>query len=370
MKIPFLDLRYQNDIVRNKVLDKWNQCIDANEFILGSDVNQFEHDYSSYTGNRFVVSVGNGTDALEIALRAVGVSSGDEVIVPDFTFAGTALAVSRIGANIVPADVRLDSATIDSDIVIEKISDKTKAVIGVNLFGQMCEIEKLRVICDAHGLAFVEDGAQSHGARRNGKMHGNVSDVAAVSFYPSKNLGAWGDGGAIVTNDEKIYEKALKLRNYGGKTKYDHSELGFNSRLDTLQAIVLREKLKWLDNWNTARSEIASIYSRHFSSEANCVSPVIMESNVHSWHLYVIQMDNRHAVTKRLESSQIGTGIHYPAPIHRLEVYKEKKYSDDEFPNSSKCANRVLSLPIYPGLSPAVAKYVATKVLEATSLFH
>jgi dTDP-4-amino-4,6-dideoxygalactose transaminase len=311
---------------------------------------------------KYCIGVGNGTDALEISLRALGVGLGDEVIVPTNSFIASALAVVRTGATPIFIDCD-EHYLLNVNDLENRFSEKTKVVMPVHLYGQMAQVEQiLRAI--PKGVFIVEDCAQSQGATRNDKNCGSLGDIAATSFYPGKNLGAYGDAGAVLTNDADLAERVKGIRNYGSKVKYFHPEIGFNSRLDSLQAAVLNLKLEKLKEHNQLRNEIAAMYNLMFKDFEKISIPKTVEGNYHVWHLYVIRVKNRANVIKFLNSKGIETGIHYPSPIH-LQGAFQKTSRNEIFLNSENFSNEILSLPIFPGMRNSQIEFVATNVIEA-----
>lgn len=363
MKIPLVDLARQHAQIRDDVLFGITDVMDRCDFILGSDVEQFEAAFAAYCGVQHCVGVGNGTEALELAMRGLGVSAGDEVIMPANTFIATALAAIRVGAKPVVVDCCEDSYLMDSAKVAEAVTARTKAIVPVHLYGQMAEVERIR---DAVGssVPILEDAAQSHGAAQNGKGLAGHGDVAATSFYPGKNLGAYGDGGAVLTNDEFLAESLLKLRNWGSTVKYHHPEVGFNSRLDTIQAVVLRAKLQHLEEWNAQRQQAAQHYEQ-LLAELDVVTPVVVDGNQHVWHLYVIRVMDRDEVLQSLNRRGVGAGVHYPTPLHLHGALQYLGYSHGDFPVAERLAGEILSLPIFPGITLEEQEYVAESLALA-----
>jgi dTDP-4-amino-4,6-dideoxygalactose transaminase len=348
--IPLVDLGWQHRQIAGEVTDAIWSTLDRTDFVLGADVARFEEEFAAYTGVPHCVGVASGTDALELALRALDIGPQDEVIVPANTFVATAAAVARVGAIPVFVDVDEQTLLVDPSRVAEAITGRTAAVVAVHLFGQMAPVEALADLCDRHGLALVEDAAQSQGARRHGFGVAARSRIAATSFYPGKNLGAYGDGGAVLTRDEQLAQRVRRLRNHGGIRKYEHLELGTNSRLDTIQAAVLRCKLRRLDEWNALRRAAAAVYDEALSSVQDVRTPVTAEGNEHVWHLYVVRVPHRDAVLQELNDASIGAGIHYPVPVHLLPAFESRSRSR-ECPVAERAAGEILSLPLYPGLT-------------------
>ncbi|MEQ1907415.1 MAG: DegT/DnrJ/EryC1/StrS family aminotransferase [Vicinamibacterales bacterium] len=361
--IPFVDLAAQYAGIRSDVDEAIHRVLDNTDFILGRDVRAFEEEFAAYCGASCAVAVDSGTSALELALRACGVGAGeaDEVILPANTFIATALAVSCAGAT--PKLVDVDSTTynIDIDRLREAITPRTKAIVPVHLYGQPADMDPIMAIAKEHGLVVVEDACQAHGARYKGRRVGTIGHAAAFSFYPGKNLGAYGDGGIVVTNDPSIAESVQQLRNYGQQEKYHHTSIGFNRRLDTIQAAVLRVKLRHLDAWNAARRDCAEAY-RHRLAGSGVECPVASAQVEHVWHLFVIEVEDRDALQRHLASLGISTGVHYPIPVHLQTAYRGLGYGPGDFPVTERAAKRILSLPMYAELSPGTVDYVAAAV--------
>jgi dTDP-4-amino-4,6-dideoxygalactose transaminase len=365
--IPLVDLSLQRDEIAAEVADGFERVLAAGSYILGPDVALFERDYGAFSAAAHCVGVGNGTDALEFALRAVGVQPGGEVILPANTFVATAGAVMRAGAVPVPVDCDENYLLIDPAKIEERITDRTQAIVPVDLYGQMAPMTEVLEIARRHGLRVVEDAAQSQGAEQNGQRAGSVGDATATSFYPGKNLGAYGDGGAALTNAADVAERLRRLRNHGGTAKYQHPELGFNSRLDTLQAVVLRAKLSRLDKWNEQRREAATRYDELLVDLPGVATPRTAPGNRHVWHLYVVQVDERDRVLAELNAAGIGAGIHYPVPIHLHGAYAHLGHGPGDFPVAEAAARRILSLPIYPEITAYQQERVAAALRAAVS---
>lgn len=363
--IPLVDLAYQAEAIRDVVNIEWSKILDKTAFIGGPSVGEFESAYAAYSKVRNVVGVANGTDALEIAVRALNIGVGDEVIVPTNSFIASALAVARAGATPVLVDCDPINYLIDISAIEGAITPRTKAIMPVHLYGQLADMESICAIAEKHGLYVIEDAAQSQGALRHGKGSGSFGHVAGTSFYPGKNLGAFGDAGAVVTNDDELARRIRALRNYGSEIKYHHPETGFNSRLDTLQAAVLSAKLSHLDNWNQMRRDAASQYQSLLSEYKYIKLPTSLDGNQHVWHLFVIECDHRDEVLEKLNANGVGAGIHYPTPIHLHGAFSHLNYSEGTFPIAEKTAKRILSLPIFPGITSAQIEQVVTVLLNA-----
>jgi dTDP-4-amino-4,6-dideoxygalactose transaminase len=345
--LPLVDLAWQHEQIKAEVREGWDHLLDQTSFILGPQVEEFEAAFAQFSGVEHCIGVGNGTDALEMALRAIEIAPGDEVILPANTFIATALAVTRIGA--IPVLVDCDPRTylITPEVIEPAVSNRTRAIIPVHLYGQMAPVQE--IIEAFPDVMVVEDGAQSQGATRHGAPSGSVGRIAGTSFYPGKNIGAYGDAGAILTDDEDLAAQVRKLRNWGGDVKYHHPEKGFNSRMDSIQAVVLSAKLRRLADWNAMRVTIAETYSKHLA-ELPLALPEVAEGNTHVWHLYVIQVERRDELLSSLHEAGIGAGIHYPVPIHLQGAYAELGKDLGDFPTTEELAKRCISLPIHPGL--------------------
>lgn len=354
MKISFQKLNYMHDEIREELDLAIKKVLDEECFIGGETLTRFEENYAKYCGTKYCVGVGNGLDGLVLSLRALGVEAGDEVIVPSHTFIATALAISSIGA--IPVFVENDEYyNIDPLKIEEKITNKTKVIIVVHLYGQCADMNKIIEIAKKHNLKILEDAAQAQGSVYCGKKAGNLGDIASFSFYPGKNLGAFGDGGCITTNDEELARKVRELGNYGSHIKYCHNEKGVNSRLDTIQAAILDVKLKYLDKWNLGKNYIANRYLTEISND-KVILPVTHKDNYHIWHQFVVRVKNRKEFQEYLSSKGITTLIHYPTAIHKQKAYIE--FNDLELPIAEKYAAEVVSLPIYYGLTDEEIKYI------------
>jgi len=362
--VPMLDLGWQHTQVADEVAEGFARVMETSSYILGPSVAAFEREYAQFSGVDHVVGVGNGTDAIELALRAAGIGPGDDVVIPANTFVATAEAVVRAGAGIVLVDCD-DSYLLDPEDLRARLTPAVKAVIAVHLYGQTADMDAIRAVVGPDVLV-VEDAAQSQGARYRGRRSGSLGDVAGTSFYPGKNLGAYGDGGAISTGSEAIAQRARALRNHGGLAKYEHLEVGTNSRLDSLQAVVLSAKLRRLDAWNAERRRLAERYTSLLAGVAGVETPVTNAGNEHVFHQYVVRVEERDRVLAELVAAGIGAGVHYPAPVHRLPAFDMLALDGGRYPRAEALAGRILSLPIYPGLSDDDQDYVVER-LEASA---
>lgn len=364
--IPLVDLAAQHAQVADEVAAGWEQVLARTAFVNGPAVGRFEQEYAQFVGARHVIGVGNGTDAIEFALRALGVGHGDEAIIPANTFIATAEAVARAGATPVLVDCTDDTALLDPTKVAAAVTDSTKAVIPVHLYGQAAEVEKIRAALP-DGLPIVEDAAQSQGATRAGVPAGTLGDIAATSFYPGKNLGAYGDAGAVMTNDDALAEQVRLLRDHGSPRKYEHTVLGFNSRLDTLQAVVLSAKLARLDGWNAARRRAADLYSTLLKGVDGVVLPTVAEGNEPVWHLYVVRVQDRDGVLAKLHEAKIGAGIHYPVPVHLTAAFAGLGQGRGSFPVAEAMADEILSLPLFAEITEEQQQRVVEVLSAAVS---
>jgi dTDP-4-amino-4,6-dideoxygalactose transaminase len=345
ISIPFLNLQPCYAELRSELDGAYQRVMQSGWYILGNELKLFEEEFAKFCKTQYCIGVGNGLEALELSLRAFDIGPGDEVIVPSNTFIATWLAVTNVGATIVPVEPNIATYNIDPTLILNKITKKTKAIIPVHLYGQTCEMQTIMEIAETYNLKVLEDAAQAHGATYQGSKAGGIGHAAGFSFYPGKNLGAFGDAGAITTNDPELAEKIYKLRNYGCEKKYKHEMQGKNSRLDELQAAFLRVKLKYIDQWNLTRKKIVSLYQQHLDP-SELILPSIAKDCDSVWHLYVVRSANRDALQQRLAAKSIETLIHYPTPPHKQTAYKEcEKY---HLPISEQIHAEVLSLPIGP----------------------
>jgi len=356
MNIPFLDLKAPYLELQQELDEAIARVVSSGWFIGGPEVEAFEAEYATFCGANHTVGVANGLDALHLALCAMDVGPGDEVIVPSNTYIATWLAVSQCGATPVPVEPDVRTYNIDPALIEAVISPRTKVILPVHLYGQPADIDPILAIARKHGLKVLEDGAQAHGARYKGKRLGAHGDAVAWSFYPGKNLGAMGDGGAVTTNDAQLADRIIVLRNYGSRVKYVNEVQGYNSRLDPLQAAILRVKLAHLDDWNARRKAIAARYQAAIASEARqsiipLILPHVPDWAEPAWHLYVVQHPQRDVLIKQMGAAGIGTLIHYPIPPHLQQAYAGAGYEPGQFPIAEQIANQCLSLPIGPHLT-------------------
>jgi len=359
MTVPFLDPRAGYRELRGELDAAYRRVMDGGWYVLGPEVEAFEAEMARHCGVRHAVGVGNGLDALTLALQAAGIGPGDEVIVPAQTFVATWLAVARAGARPVPADVRPDTLGLDPAAAAAAVTPRTAAILPVHLHGHPADMEALIALARAHGLFCLEDAAQAHGATLGGRRCGGLGDAGAFSFYPSKNLGAFGDGGVITTDDADLARRARRLRNYGAEEKYRHEEIGVNSRLDPLQAAFLSVKLAHLDRWNDRRAAVALCYARELArADPGITLPAAQDGARPSWHLYAVHHPARDALLAHLHAKGIGAQIHYPTPPHLTGAFAHLGHRPGAFPAAERSAATTLSLPIGPHLEDAAVERV------------
>ncbi|MEW6075316.1 MAG: DegT/DnrJ/EryC1/StrS family aminotransferase [Candidatus Omnitrophota bacterium] len=369
MKIQFSNLHLQHAQIRKEINSAIKTVIGKSNFILGEEVRLFEAEFARFCGTKYAVGVSSGTSALFLALKSLGIGQGDEVIVPAFTYIATAFAVSYTGAKPVFVDVDERTYNIDIGMLKSAINDKTKAIIPVHLYGQPAQMAEIMNIAKAHNVRVIEDSAQAHGAEIEMPQGvgwvktGSVGDVGCFSFYPSKNLGAMGDGGMVVTNNKEIYEKVTMLRDCGRRSKYEHLVVGYNSRLDTLQAAILRAKLKRLAVWNKMRQKAAGIYNALLKG-SDLILPHVGPSVTHVYHVYAIRTKKRDVLFQEFAKNKIGVVIHYPVPLHLQKAYAGLGYHTGDLPVSERVSQEVISLPMYPHLKEADIKKVV-KVIKS-----
>lgn len=365
MQVPYLDLKSINVALQSELKQAFDNVLQSGWYIMGKQLDSFEKKYAAFNQTTYCVGVANGLDALVLSLKALGIGKGDEVIVPSNTYIATWLAVSYVGATPIPVEPRWETCNINPDLIEEKITPKTKAILPVHLYGQACEMEQIMQIALKYNLAIVEDNAQAQGALCNGKITGSFGDINATSFYPGKNLGALGDAGAITTDWEHLAQKVKVLRNYGSEKKYYNQIKGVNSRLDELQAAFLDVKLNYLPKDTTERQRLAAIYDRELSGIEALVLPVNAKKCNSVYHIYQIRTTKRGALQKHLTENGIGTVIHYPVPPHLQEAYLELGYKQGDFPIAEKIAQETLSIPLYQGMTAEQQK----TVIESVKLF-
>jgi dTDP-4-amino-4,6-dideoxygalactose transaminase len=360
--IPLVNLERQHRLLEIEVADALRETLKNCHFILGEDVDRFEVEFSKFIGIKHAIGVGNGLEALKLALCVLGIGLGDEIIIPANSFIATALAVTATGASPVFVDCFKDNYNIDYQQIEEKITPKTKAIIPVHLTGQSAEMTPIIKIAHKHNLHIIEDAAQAHGASYKSQKCGSMGIMGCFSFYPGKNLGACGDGGMIVTNDDSIRDKLRQLRNYGQLVKYEHPLKGTNSRLDTLQASILRIKLRYLQQWNNLRQEHATYYHQALQNIGDIKFQSKIGTSTHVYHLFIIETEYRDKLKSYLESRGIATGIHYPIPIPFQQAYSEMNHKSGDFVNSEYLSRRMLSLPMFPELERDELEFVSYEI--------
>lgn len=358
MQIPFVDLKAQYNLIKDEIDEVIHRVIDKTSFIMGEEVRRFEEEFALFCKAKYAVGVANGTEALMLALKACGLTIGDEVITVPNTFIATTEAITMIGAKIVFVDVDPDTYNIDVSKIEEKVTTKTKAIIPVHLYGQPADMDPINQIARKYNLKIVEDAAQAHGAEYKGRRIGTLGDIACFSFYPGKNLGAYGDAGAVVTNNEELAQKIAMLRNHGRTKKYLHQIEGFNSRLDALQAAILRVKLRHLEDWNEERREKAKLYNQLLEPFPKIITPKMLDSTVPVYHLYVVRIKNRDGLQNILKTKGISTGIHYPLPLHLQPAYSYLGCKEGEIPMTERVSKEILSLPMYAELKEEDITYI------------
>jgi len=367
MRVPFIDLNAQYRQIRKDIDASFNRLFAKGDFIFGDAVRKFEAEFARYCGVKYAVSLNSGTDALFLGLLSLNIKEKDEVIVPALTYIASALAVSMCGARVVFVDIDEETYNIDTSKIEKAVTKKTKAIVPVHFYGQVADMQPIIKIAKKYNLKIVEDAAQAHGAQwrnRNGKLKkaGSIGNVGCFSFYPTKNLGAFGDGGIVTTNDEAVYKRLIMLRDYGRKDRYAHIIKGYNSRLDSIQAIILRAKLKHLDKWNKTRQKNAQIYNAQLSNCKKVIIPKAANYSTHIYHIYGVRVKNRNIIYEKLKKQGIGVLIHYPIPLHLQKAYKELSYRKGDFPVAEKVASQILSLPMYPHIKKEQIKVVVDKL--------
>ncbi len=365
--IPFLDLKWAYAELKSELDAAYTRVMDSGWFVLGREVEAFEAEYAAFCGTRHCIGVGNGLEALELCLRGWDIAAGDEVIVPSNTYIATWLAVTAVGARIVPVEPTREGSNIDPDRIEAVLTPRTKAIMPVHLYGEPADMDAIAALGRKHGLKVIEDVAQAQGSKVRGRRAGALGDAGAHSFFPTKNIGAFGDGGAITTDDDRLADRLRTLRNYGSMVKYVNSERGLNSRLDELQAAFLRVKLSRLDRWNEHRRRLAARYSDKLAGIPGLGLPRAPQWAEPVWHLYVVRTDRRAALMTALERAGVGALIHYPIPPHLQQAYADLGLGRGSFPLAEGLADTVLSLPMGPHLRPEDVDVVAEVVRAALS---
>jgi dTDP-4-amino-4,6-dideoxygalactose transaminase len=364
-QIPLVDLKAQYLSIKDEIDRTVFKCLNDASFIKGKAVTEFENNFAEYIGTEHCIGCGNGTDALELILRALEIGPGDEVIVPALSWIATSESVNNVGAEPVFVDIKEDDYTINPAKIVDAINSRTKAVIPVHLYGCPCDMDHIMKISEKHNLFVVEDCAQAHGAEFKGKKIGSFGIASAFSFFPSKNLGAFGDSGAVVTNNQKIANAVRMIANHGQlKERHHHEMIGRNSRLDTIQAAVLNVKIKYLDSWNQKRIEASDYYRSLLEKKCTIRLSEISPDKKHVYHIFSIRTENRDELMKKLSDSGISSGVHYPKPLPFLEAYKYKKHKKNDFPVASEITKKILSLPIYPEIENIQIDKICSEILK------
>lgn len=366
-EIPFLDLKAQLPLVREEIMERFNDIIDNTAFVANKNVAAYEEAFAQYTGAKHCIAVSNGTTALAAILFAYGITAGDEVIVPVNTFIATAEAVSAMGATPVFVDMDPASYLIDVTKIEAAITPKTKMIMPVHLYGQTADMDPIMAIAEQHNLIVVEDACQAHGARYNGKMAGNIGHAAGFSNYPGKNLGAWGEGGAITTNDDELARTMRMYISHGSEIKYHHELVGMNYRMNEFQGAVLDVKTRYIEDWNNGRRKNAAYYLEHLADVPFLQLPAVIEGSEPVWHLFVVQLtdgSDREAFMSHLEEHGVHTGIHYPTSLHLTNAYSALPYSAGDFPASEAAQNNIVSLPMFAELTEEELEYVCNVIKE------
>lgn len=367
MKIPFVDLSAVHRSLEPELLEVFTRVLQSSAFVLGPEVKQFEQAFAAYVGTEHCVALTNGTAALHLTLLALGIGPGDEVITVAHTFIATAEAISAVGARPVFVDIDPVSYTMDPDALARAITPRTRAILPVHIYGQTADMDSILEVANRRGIPVIEDACQAHGAQYKGHRAGSLGAAGCFSFYPGKNLGACGEGGAVTTDDPELAHRIRMWRDHGSTEKYVHRFAGLNMRMDGVQGGVLAVKLKHLDRWNEQRRQAAVQYAEALAG-TDIVLPAEMPWGQHVYHLYVIQSDDREALRHRLHEAGIEAGLHYPIPLHLQEAYRSLGYQRGSFPVTEKLASRLLSLPMYPGISSEAVARVATEIMETSNV--
>lgn len=364
MNVSFLDLKRQYKSIKPEIDNAIMGILERTEFVQGKSTDEFEKQFAEYNDMKYCISCSSGTSALHLSLLSIGIRPGDEVILPVNTFIATAEAISHCGATPVFVDINKNDYLMNMELFEKAITKKTKVVIPVHLYGQPIDIQEILGIANKHGIKVVEDCAQSHGATFLGKKTGSFGIVNAFSFYPGKNLGAYGEAGAVLTNDEKISSTIKKLRDHGAIKKYEHDFVGYNYRMGGLQGAILSVKLKYIDEWNSKRIGIAAKYRKEMA-DLPIMLPICGDNKKHVYHLFVVQVENRENVINHLKQNNIGIGIHYPVPLHLTKAYEHLEYKKGDFPVIESICNKIISLPIFPEITDDEIVYVCGNLREA-----
>jgi len=364
MRVPILDLKIQYKALKSEIDEAIQTVLEHSGFVLGPEVKTLEGKLAEYCRTSYAIGVASGTDALLLSLRALGVGYSDEVITTSFSFFSTAGVISRLGATPVFCDIDEKTMNIDPNLIESKITSKTKVILPVHLFGQTAEMDKINEIAKAYKLSVLEDAAQAIGAKYHGRMAGGLGDIAGFSFYPTKNLGAYGDGGFISTNSEKLDDDLRMLRVLGSRPKYVHHMVGYNSRLDTMQAAILLVKLKYLNDWHEARRSHAHTYDKEFNGLSGVATPFTEKYNYHIYHQYTLVVENREKLKQHLAEKEVGFDVYYPIPLHLQKCFNDLSYKQGDLPVCEKLADKVISLPVFPEMTEDQQAYVIESIKE------
>jgi dTDP-4-amino-4,6-dideoxygalactose transaminase len=364
MKVPFVDLKSLHSEIQDELRDVFNRVLDSSNFVLGPEVQLFEQEFAAYVGTKYCVAVNTGTAALHLALAALDISPGDEVITVPHTFIATAEAISAVGAKPVFIDIDPISFTMDPSLLEAAITSRTRAIIPVDLYGQIADMDAIQVIANRYGIPVIEDACQAHGAESRGHKAGSFGVAGCFSFYPGKNLGACGEGGAVTTNDTELAQRIRLWRDHGSRKRYEHIFPGLNMRMEGLQGGILSVKLKYLDGWNDQRRRAAAEYNAALVG-TDIEVPTEMPHNRHVYHLYVVQTDKRDMLREQLLEAGIESGLHYPIPLHCQEAYRSLGYKQGDFPVTERVKDRILSLPMYPGIRSEAIERVVSELKES-----
>jgi dTDP-4-amino-4,6-dideoxygalactose transaminase len=364
MKIPFVDLKSLHSEIKDDLREVFDRVLDNSTFVLGPEVQRFEQEFAAYCGTEHCVAVNTGTAAIHLALAALSIGPGDEVITVPHTFIATAEAITAVGAKPVFIDINPVSFTMEPALLEAAITGKTRAIIPVDLYGQVVDMDPILEIANRHGIPVIEDACQAHGAEYRGRKAGAFGVAGCFSFYPGKNLGACGEGGAVTTNDANLAQRIRLWRDHGSSKRYEHIFPGLNMRMEGIQGGILSVKLKHLDRWNDQRRQAATAYGKALA-DTGIEVPSEMDYGRHVYHLYVIQSDNRDALREQLSDAGIESGLHYPIPLHLQEAYRFLGYKQGDFPVTERVKSRILSLPMYPGIDPKAVERVASELRES-----
>lgn len=364
MKVPFVDLKSLHDEIKDELREVFDRVLRNSSFVLGSEVCKFEQDFAAYVGTKHCIALNSGTAAIHLSLAALGIGTGEEVITVPHTFIATAEAITAVGARPVFVDVDPVSFTMDPTLLEAAITEKTAAIIPVDLYGQVADMDPILEIANRHGIPVIEDACQAHGAEYKGQKAGTFGIAGCFSFYPGKNLGACGEGGAVTTNDDELAHYIRLWRDHGSEKRYEHIFPGLNMRMEGVQGGILSVKLKYLNQWNNQRRSAAAAYDKALAN-TDIEIPVEMPYGRHVYHLYVVQSDNRDSLRQRLAESGIESGLHYPVPLHLQQAYRFLGYKEGDFPVTERLKDRILSLPMYPSIQAECIERVASELRES-----